>query len=286
MQANELRDMTCCPTFILSIAGPWLQIHGFILADGPVAHPLTTDMWLYGVSYNWHIDTHADTVARSFFSLKKALQSLHSYYLNLPTSPLSETAHLLPYITSYPDESGSIQQLTYTDRIFPGGDRALFSARDGFGRNLVVKFVRKYNSEAHKLLANSKLAPTLHYAGPSGVPDLQMIVMDMIGEKNAAYLTYSGKQVMTPENCRRVSRAIELLHQSDYVFGDLRLGNILIGEKDEAYLVDFDWCGRDGIDTYPAEINDSGEVRWAEGMRRFYPMQKAHDLEMLRVLLG
>lgn len=113
-----------------------------------------------------------------------------------------------------------------------------------------------------------------------------MIVMKRIGQENAALLVHSGKQVLTPENCTRVSRAIELLHQSQYVFGDLRLDNILVGDDEKAYLADFDWCGMHGIDRYSVTLNDNGQITWAEGVGRDKVMKKDHDLEMLRLLLG
>ncbi|CAG8637212.1 3198_t:CDS:1, partial [Paraglomus occultum] len=45
-----------------------------------------------------------------------------------------------------------------------------------------------------------------------------------------------------------VKKAIELLHNKDVVFGDLRISNILVRkeqmeEQVKTVLVDFDWCG-------------------------------------------
>ncbi|PVF94281.1 hypothetical protein CPB86DRAFT_818107 [Serendipita vermifera] len=277
-----LRNMTCCPTFILSIAGSWLLIQGFILADFAVVQPLTDYIWLGGSP---DIEAQVETVANVLFALKKVLRSLDHYYSNLPQFPPNNDSHLFPHITSYTDENGSTHTFTYIDRLFARGARAVFFARDGDGRELVVKFTTRYNVEAHQLLAKANLAPTLYYDGKVDAPGFMVIVMERIGQENAALLVHAGKQVLTPENYTRVSRAVELLHQSQYVFGDLRLGNILIGDDEKAYLADFDWCGVHGIDRYPVTLNDTGQITWAEGVGRDKLMRKEHDLEMLRLLL-
>jgi hypothetical protein len=231
------------------------------------------------------IETRIDSVASVLYSLKTSLESLHEYYskiireLSIPTSP--STAHLFPYFTSYLNETGSIQRFTYTERLFGRGSRAVFSAKDDDnGRELVVKFTTRYNSRAHKLLADAKLAPILHYHQSIDAPNFRMIVMDKIGQ-NATELGY---EILSNQNYNRISRAIALLHQENYVFGDLRLGNIVIGENEEAFLVDFDWCGEDGVDRYPANLNDNGEIDWAGGVGRGVVMKKAHDLFMLKQL--
>ncbi|CAI2187500.1 5670_t:CDS:2, partial [Funneliformis geosporum] len=52
--------------------------------------------------------------------------------------------------------------------------------------------------------------------------------------------------------------AINLLYENNYVFADLRPPNILVYNQHEtqrAILIDFDWCGRYGIDKYPPSLN-------------------------------
>ena len=46
-----------------------------------------------------------------------------------------------------------------------------------------------------------------------------------------------------------IRRAMDLLHEKNLVFGDLRPPNILI-KGDTALLVDFDWCGEEGKGKY------------------------------------
>ncbi len=37
--------------------------------------------------------------------------------------------------------------------------------------------------------------------------------------------------------------AVKLLHDNEFVFGDLREPNIIVRGGTELYLIDFDWCG-------------------------------------------
>ena len=49
-------------------------------------------------------------------------------------------------------------------------------------------------------------------------------------------------------------------------------------------MIDFDWAGLDGQALYPELLNDSGEIKWADGVAPMAPMRKEHDLEMMQNL--
>ncbi|KIM32232.1 hypothetical protein M408DRAFT_63552, partial [Serendipita vermifera MAFF 305830] len=269
---------SCCPTFILSMAGPWLQIQGFVLVDDAVAQPLTDYIWLGGDA---DIEAQIDKVAKVLFALKRSLQSLETYYQNLSPSPDTDNiSHLNPYITSFSTGTESVK-FTYDGRLFPRGSTALFSAQSESGRKLVVKFTTKYNHDAHRLLANSGFAPTLYYASSCAVvPGYTMVVMERIGVD----ATEVDQRERTEEMYKKVEQAVDLLHDSGYVFGDLRLVNIVVGKGGDVYLVDFDWCGKENVDRYPITLNDTGAITWANGVGRGTLMRKEHDLYMLRCL--
>lgn len=58
----------------------------------------------------------------------------------------------------------------------------------------------------------------------------------------------------------------EQLHNKNYVFADLRPPNILIfgtGEELHTNLIDFDWCGRHDVDSYPSSMNE--DIQWPQG---------------------
>ncbi|KIM25769.1 hypothetical protein M408DRAFT_73816 [Serendipita vermifera MAFF 305830] len=274
-KGRYFRSNTCSPTFILAMPGPWLQVQGFVLVDDAVAQPLTDYIWLGGDA---DIEAQIDKVAKVLFALKRSLESLETYYQYLSPSPdPGNIAYLNPCITSYSTDTESME-FTYNGRMFPRGSRAVFSAQSFSGLNLVVKFTTKYNCDAHRLLANSGLAPKLYYASSCpAVPGYTMVVMERIGMD----ATVLGWQARTEEMYKTVEQAVHLLHASDYVFGDLRLVNIVVDKGGGVYLVDFDWCGKENVDRYPATLNDTGAIVWAKGVRRGALMRKEHDLEML-----
>jgi len=76
-----------------------------------------------------------------------------------------------------------------------------------------------------------------------------------------------------------------MLHDEDYVHGDIREPNILVtagGLK----LIDFDWCGKAGGARYPADIALVPSLGWHDGVRRGGPIAKVHDEHMFKLLTG
>ncbi|CAG8627977.1 2576_t:CDS:2 [Paraglomus occultum] len=67
------------------------------------------------------------------------------------------------------------------------------------------------------------------------------------------------------------------------VFADLRPPNILVVTRDgkhRAMLIDFDWCGKDGIDTYPSSMN-MDQITWPERVIPGTVLKKEDDKFML-----
>jgi tRNA A-37 threonylcarbamoyl transferase component Bud32 len=59
-------------------------------------------------------------------------------------------------------------------------------------------------------------------------------------------------EIFQEEDLARVRRAMNLLHENDYVFGDLRPSNIFKPtDGTRVVLVDFGLCGQDGVGRYP-----------------------------------
>jgi serine/threonine protein kinase len=83
-----------------------------------------------------------------------------------------------------------------------------------------------------------------------------------------------------------VKRAIEALHSKNLVFGDLRLQNIMVCERNDheahAVLVDFDWAGTAGEGRYPATISKFHE--WAPTVEAYGLMEKGHDVHRLKAM--
>lgn len=164
--------MCFCPSFIISVAGPWINISGAILTTAPIVQRLTEYIWLgRGIAINdariWH-------VARMFYALRRALNALRDWYTEMQV-PADLSSRLFPLATSCalpggasfgfkyekplkgPDPSCA----TFLVRIVSSSDPEKYSV----DRRMVVKFVETYGKDAHELLARNDFAPELIYYG-------------------------------------------------------------------------------------------------------------------------
>lgn len=250
------------------------------MVDQAIVQPLTEYICLAG---DPNIESRVRFVAQVFHALADGLRTLRQFYkdLSLSESPIHD--RLFPYPRSYRNVDGSFTEFSYICRLQPHAQwRALFEVKTKDGRTLVVKFPRTYNSEAHLLLAARGLAPSLHYSGPLD-GGIMMVVMDRVCGKSAQ-LENTGR--LSEPVTNDLEEALKLLHESDLVFGDLRLPNIIVldpknSDGRSAMLVDFDWCRPDGKGTYPASLNDNDDMPWHEGVKRGSIMLKGHDCYLL-----
>ncbi|KAG8679881.1 hypothetical protein FRC08_016680 [Ceratobasidium sp. 394] len=274
-----LRESSCCPSFILVVAGPWMCVLGAIYLEQPVVEPLTDFIWIGP----WDcLSDGVESVARVFHALTTSLISLRFFYDNLDRQV--GPGRFYPWITYFLNDDGHKSEFQYIDTL--GGEyhqrKAVFKAQtmEPNPRTIVVKFTRRHNGQAHRLLAEHGYAPKLlfdrseHPDFPRPA-DLLMIVMVYIAEapQGPSYDAYP-----------TLRAALGLLHDRGLVFGDLRSLNVLVpecptGRGAKAMLIDFDWCGRDGVDRYPLDINT--EVAWADGVGPGTLMYKHHDDFML-----
>ena len=148
-----------------------------------------------------------------------------------------------------------------------------------------VKFTAHYNEAAHRLLADHDppLAPALHFCGRV-IGDLYMVVMEYIAGASPLLGFFPPSplpRTPRPEVVRKtITKALELLHKQDIVFGDLRPLNILhLRDDDRVFLVDFDWAGKDGEARYSPCLNE--ELDLGADVVRWAVMKKSHDTENL-----
>ncbi|CAE6483227.1 unnamed protein product [Rhizoctonia solani] len=284
-------DRCCCPSILVAIAGPWMTILGAIFLDRPVIQPMTDFLW---VGYNPTQPSNIDRLARVFYSLSEARKELEEYYSQLP-SPDQVGASVFPYLTHYVDPTGKRVEFEYkknanrTDR--PSGKKELVFFAQTLGDSptrIVVKFVTRYHSEAHRLLAKEGLAPKLLYDSMDSTdrpaPDYSMIVMEYVAGGDLGQNNDCSFPLGVAED---VEKAIKLLHARYLVFGDLRKPNIMLvkdvaGRAIGAKLIDFEWCGKHLEERYPSSMNMT--ITWATGVRPGALLDKAHDMEMLRRL--
>ena len=185
---------------------------------------------------------------------------------------LSHCGNCIPVVQEVDAELEAVRERPYA--IY----RAKLTEQDS-EVDVVVKFVTKYNADAHRLLHGQGFAPALRYFAPL-VGDFYMVVTDYI---DSPPLSDCPKQENYLGILNRVEKALKLLHENDLVFGDLRPENIVLDTHEGAKLIDFDFVGKHGADRYPASFNTTFR---AEGVYRHGIMDKAHDLVMLRKLRG
>ena len=145
--------------------------------------------------------------------------------------------------------------------------------------DVVVKFTVRYHERAHRILAEGQLAPALHFCIPL-IGDMYMVIMDYVEGMPPFDHRVSGDRRQGVYN--DMQRALNLLHEKNLVFGDLRAPNVIVKTGGGTMLIDFDWVGEHQVDRYPASWNNDG--RWAPGVKRRGLMDKAHDAYMLENL--
>lgn len=307
-QYEPIRAASCCPAFLVSIAGPRLAVAGAVFADKLMSQILTDDIRIGPSTARRDFNTAILRLAHVLRALKHGLDNIDVYYSELkprpapasstptswtrrttPTSSVSRSQQRVhtvtasatsdpffpgPHFVEFTNKQGPAT-LTYKRRLMPNDiSKAVFKAdmtSNGETKPVVVKFTDRYCEQAHRHLAEYGLAPELHYCKKeSSVADLWVVVMSYVDS------ALGGDQKRIVED---VERAISLLHDRGFVFGDLRRPNILHVRGGGAMLVDFDWCGKVGEARYPLNIHLG--LEWAEGTDPNEVIQVAHDKFML-----
>ena len=235
-------------------------------------------------------DENALRFARVASAVATAKAGLREYYETLPERPDFSYHPALPRPTPV---EGVLPELRYTGKydketglVKDALDEklrssAIFTAElVDSGRKVVVKFTPAYCPEAHSLLADHDLAPTLHVCTKLK-GGLWMVVMDRVeGERLVEMLPKGGTPMKVYDQAKE---AVDLLHAEDLVFGDLRPGNMIYDSKrGQLRLVDFDLAGTHGITRYPPTLNRADI--WPLSMTRGALLLKEQDLEWLVIL--
>lgn len=249
---------------------------GAVFVEKVIVQPLTGFMWTGATT-----DDGLNSLARCFNALRDGLRTLDDFYGGLKIVPSDQ--HIYPFHRSYTDSQKRTVFFKYIRRLHET-KHIYLAENEADGVRLVVKFVEHYNEKAHKLLAEFNLAPKLvHYSDaeywPYGVVVMEYVKGETVHERYGPTDTF-------PEHIyAQVKTAIDKLHQESIVFGDLRRANIMITDDDDKVkVIDFDWCGEDGMGKYPPSLNDS--IGWHQGVERNGIMLKAHDTHMLDMLQG
>lgn len=290
-------DRSNFPIILIGLMGTRLEISTAIYTDGVYVDKLFSEDFSIDA---WQSETVL-RVGRIFKALSLAIAELLEYYQTLVDDPNPQptTRHLYPDPLPVEGEGVQIPQLEYLGRLSHAGrllheEKAevqllerpygLYRAKMVTGKSdervdVVVKFTVRYNEEAHLMLAEKGLAPTLHFCKPLA-GGMYMVIMEYA---EGAPL-FRAKPGDVQNVYKDVAKALELLHERDLVFGDLRIQNILREpRRGGAMLIDFDWVGKHKVDRYPASWNKD-DKKWAPEVDRRVLMDKKHDIFMLAKL--
>ncbi|KAJ2913992.1 hypothetical protein MD484_g6413, partial [Candolleomyces efflorescens] len=286
-ELKDLMEASFCPSFIISIAGPWLVVLGAVLTSNAVVQRLTNYVWL---GHSRVIDDIATKrVARVFTALRQSVAQLKSFYQTLSPLPHANDRFFPLARTYVEDHSSQVISFRYTKPLKLADPSCMaFLAETSSGRRVVVKFVERYGAEAHQLLADAGQAPALLYYGKiwhndqfarDGCYPRKMVVMEYLCGETVEGMASSATR-------EAVLKAVQHLHGNGFVHGDICRPNIIIvdGTGDEGSrvrILDFDWAEREGKARYPYRLSPEF---WADGVHGNGLILAAHDLEMVERL--
>ncbi|KAJ7218242.1 hypothetical protein B0H12DRAFT_1241655 [Mycena haematopus] len=131
-----------------------------------IDRPMAGNNWS-SVYHRVNDDGHVLRVARILHSLQASIRELEMYYTNLQPQRVDlKQPHprFFPSITSY-ELNGEAVTFTYISLLESGpACKTFLAAFDGTAnKKVVIKFVKRYDEEPHRLLARLGLAPQLLY---------------------------------------------------------------------------------------------------------------------------
>jgi len=106
--------------------------------------------------------------------------------------------------------------------------------------DVLIKFAERCSAAARRLLASHVFTPAL-YSCKRAIGDILMVIMQYISRSEGTSLHHASLPPPALEAIRRdITQALELLHEEDPVFGDLRESNVLYLPDEGCVLVDFE----------------------------------------------
>jgi hypothetical protein len=152
------------------------------------------------------------------------------------------------------------------------------------GKDALIKFSQTYEATAHRLLTAHGLASALHQCLQL-VGGGYMVIMERLAGEDA-HEAFHGQNL--PQSVTEdIQRALNLLHGSKRVFGDLRRPNIMVLKEEDEYrakLVDLGCVGIDGQTQHSAFLNT--DLRWPQGIVPCAPMHRKHDNNLLTAIIA
>ena len=223
-QYDEIRNVSCCPCIVISLAGPYLRISGAIFVEVFTVQTFTGYIYLGRNPFEME---QIKYVAKVFEAVARAVKSLRLYYYNLRVQ--EHPKFRAPSPTYSPNSPLRLRGvLEFKGRVSfeqkPYFHGSLFFAQ--YGRIAVlVKFCESYGETAHRILAAAGLAPELRYCSQI-VGGAFMVMMDLIDGPDA-HQKFKHSD-LPPTVLEDIQNALKKLHEAGLVFGDMRRPNIML----------------------------------------------------------
>jgi hypothetical protein len=258
-------------------------ILGAVFVEHVVVQQLTDFIWIGGNPYD---DAKLEFVTRILVSLRTGITELEQFYQDLASSvhhSRPDSQRFFPFVREYPSELGTVT-FSYT-AFLTNPPKTIFRAVTSSppGQEIVVKFVQRYNVEAHRILEAAGFAPKLFYSStedlnPANHPGLKMVVMEHIDGETAHELY--GDRPLPPPIFDQVEIALQKLHEANIVYGDLRHPNLMI-YNERVLFIDYDWCSEHNKGKYPISLNRRPNINWHPDVEPGGLMMTDHDIYML-----
>ncbi|EJU00833.1 hypothetical protein DACRYDRAFT_108886 [Dacryopinax primogenitus] len=159
-ERKHLRNVSCCPSFLIMIAGPFIHVFGIIFAREPTTESFTG---FISIEINNHpLEKRIERVVHLFQCLKDSISALELYYWDLTLDQTPMPRARFPDTTSLPLDG---HQLEFRRLLLQGDAGRTTPIFLGMfdSKPCVVKFDHTYGIEAHMVLAKEHLAPELFY---------------------------------------------------------------------------------------------------------------------------
>ncbi|KAL7680012.1 putative aminoglycoside phosphotransferase, protein kinase-like domain superfamily [Plasmopara halstedii] len=240
------------PCFLVDICGPFMSVFGIVNTsdEDAICEPLVMSSPLLFFDNEWLMVS----LARMCAFLKAAIQELTNLCYEFSASRQNR---------AFVERDGVDISFQYLEVV----QRYVFKARQAMN-NVIIKFAKRYGREVHDYCSNAGFAPELLFCEylPNGWVFIVMEQLSLCPLRHANGMIVRD-QLLKIEN---------LLKDGSFVHGDLREQNVMWDtSKNRVVLIDFDWSGRDGVDTYPPFMN--GEIAWPAGAACGEPLRVAHD---------
>ncbi|KAG8924874.1 hypothetical protein FRC02_010141 [Tulasnella sp. 418] len=207
--------------------------------------------------------------AKVLRALSDGLKTLDDYYSKLQLTSGPAYSRFFPYLQAFPADSCGKEYIQFE-----------------YLKKLTQCNLQGKNSR-YRRTGCSQVRQTIHFLRASSSCfswTCTKAILSFKGWPTASIRPFPDDLAKLPDGFQEeVERAVKILHDNNWVFGDLRTPNIMVHNKHPLF-VDFDWCTEDEVGTSPDDLNEVDGIGWHPEVKQVGIMRKKHDLFMLKKL--